>query len=1023
MDVDVSHIADATEVPEGRVYALSGSPGYTCLLAMIAAGDARYNGDQFFTDGTRAVMAEVLPAIRRSANPEQMHLIIDPNEFQRALDEYREDWRLVWWREAIQNAVDAKSSQVALSVEEEGDFVVASCEDNGIGMDKDTLQNKFLALGGTTKGTSGSIGGFGVAKKILCFRWPKWAIHTRDHLLTGKDSQIEYEQTDLRRGTLLKVWMPKETGLFTRTSFALEFLERCNLPRVAFTLDGTPFRGPWLRNGSYVRELEGERATAKVYYTKESKLLQGACYVRTVEGLFMHSRYLSSEVRGYVIIELVPKTDPKTGQPYASRDYLTSNRDDVRDPALNKAIGMMLNEIAADVKSALKAKHVAKVKKFMGTGGKFKPEVKEKEATIFYNMETSKRGDAVRLTDESAKKIGDIVSESQDINRMLADLLLKSSYTGTTQIETALKQISQGYWRRDFLIYPEPELAQKGFAVPKKFDPEHQPPILHKLARVWADLCMYVMVALNSPKQYGVGWLFSEDEQACHLKDEQNENWLLLNPYIIDRKALERLGLWKGTTLKDAEIWSPADKEHLHLLYALAIHECTHFADDLSYHSESFSSALTYNTSLAGEGFKYVEKIARAARVVARKEREGPPEGQTAQKGRRNLTLLEEVKRLRANLGEPNFYPLNLGAEGEFFRVLWEEPNPDPYEWLYMGNSVVARNAAGGLTFVYLGDDGLGTVTAALTPEYADLSGRQIGWRYPTLLAAATDDRRLLLRLYGFIKGRWKSPKVADADADVEIAIQAAGDLRRQLFAEAQKMLQELTPEAASDLANWARLYFFLLSNRTNIMCSVEDGLSVYVDRLLSELCGSGLEQTAYLARACGDAGAHSGIYVADSHFGVPFPDMRRDLRSCPQALFYHGCAFFDREGGLVEFYSMSGVHFRLAFKRLPRALASTDFYSPTAIVTLMGMADESIRWQARLNKLHVTGWGNHPEEGYSFEEVVAAEFLKELRTEVSRIKKRPEDFEALCGVGVNVLEHALKEQLERVGLTYEATG
>lgn len=625
--MNVSHISDATEVPEGRVYALSGSPGYTCLLAMISAGDARYNGDRFFTDGTRAVMAEVLPVIRRSANPEQMRLIIDPNEFQRALDEYREEWRLVWWREAIQNAVDAKSSQVALSVEEEGDFVVASCEDDGIGMDKDTLQNKFLALGGTTKGTSGSIGGFGVAKKILCFRWPKWAIHTRDHLLSGKDSQIEYEQTDLRRGTLLKAWMPKETGLFTQTSFALEFLGRCNLSGITFTIDDAPFVGPRLRNGRHIRDLEGDRATAKVYYTKESKLLQGACYVRTVEGLFMHSRYLPSEVRGYVIIELVPKTDPKTGQPYASRDYLTSNRDDVRDPSLNRAITMMLNEIAADVKSALRSKHGAKVKKFTGTGGKFKPEVKEKEATILYNMETFKLGDAVRLTDESAKKIGDLVAESQNINRTLSDLLLKSSYTGTTQIETALKQISQGYWQRDFLIYPEPELAQKGFKVPKKFDPEHQPSMLHKLARVWADLCMYVMVALNSPKPYGVGWIFSEDAQAYHLTDEQGENWLLLNPYIVDPKALNKLDLRQAATLRDAEIWSPTDKEHLHLLYALAIHECTHYADGLSYHNELFSSAITYNTSLAGKGFKYVEKIARAARVVASKEREEPPKG------------------------------------------------------------------------------------------------------------------------------------------------------------------------------------------------------------------------------------------------------------------------------------------------------------------------------------------------------------------------------------------------------------
>lgn len=103
------------------------------------------------------------------------------------------------------------------------------------------------------------------------------------------------------------------------------------------------------------------------------------------------------------------------------------------------------------------------------------------------------------------------------------------------------------------------------------------------------------------------------------------------------------------------------------------------------------------------------------------------------------MALFEEVKRLRANLCGPNFYPSNLGVEGEFFRALREEPNPVPHKWPYMGNTVVARNAAGGLTFVYLGDDGLGTVTAAPTPECADLSDRQIGWRYPTLLATGEE--------------------------------------------------------------------------------------------------------------------------------------------------------------------------------------------------------------------------------------------------------------------------------------------
>jgi hypothetical protein len=627
---DVSDIVDAQQIPAGQASAISGSPGYTCLLAMVAAGDARYEGDQYFTDGSRAVMADVLPVGHKPArNPEEMHLIIDPGYFERAEQEYSTPWKLVWWREAIQNSVDAKAKNINLSVDDAGDFMKVTCIDDGIGMDKDTLQNKFLALGGTTKGQAGQIGGFGVAKKILCFRWPKWLIHTREHILSSTDGRMEYEKASYREGTLLEVLMPKADNMYTPTYMACNFLDRCNLPGVRVTIDGTPWNGRWLPNGKHIRNLQGDRVDAKVYYTKESKLVKNACYIRTSEGLFMHDRYLSDEIKGYVIIELVAKGNPKTGKPYPSRDFLSASRDDLTDVNMKMAINKLVNELASDTSSGLKSKAAAKIEKYIGPGGMFKPEFQALYSNVMYNMDAEKTRSGYQLTGEAAKRIAEMLGSSTELNQELMSELLRAKYSGQNQIEAALFHLTAGFWKRNFLIYPDPDL--EGFNVPKRFRPEFQTPGLHKLARTWADLCTYVMVALNCKKDFGVGWVFSDGMSACHLKRPSehgdNEDWLLLNPFIIDKIVLRRMGADErqtGAKLKENPEWTPTDRDHLRILFALAIHECTHFVDDIGYHTESFSSAITHNMALSGPGFGMLERVAKAARAAARTERETP---------------------------------------------------------------------------------------------------------------------------------------------------------------------------------------------------------------------------------------------------------------------------------------------------------------------------------------------------------------------------------------------------------------
>jgi hypothetical protein len=57
--------------------------------------------------------------------------------------------------------------------------------------------------------------------------------------------------------------------------------------------------------------------------------------------------------------------------------------------------------------------------------------------------------------------------------------------------------------------------------------------------------------------------------------------------------------------------WVPTKAADLKWLYALAVHECTHMADGIDYHDESFASAMTHNMARCAAGFT------RAKRIVA----------------------------------------------------------------------------------------------------------------------------------------------------------------------------------------------------------------------------------------------------------------------------------------------------------------------------------------------------------------------------------------------------------------------
>ncbi|SOC26728.1 Histidine kinase-, DNA gyrase B-, and HSP90-like ATPase [Thalassospira xiamenensis] len=112
------------------------------------------------------------------------------------------DWITAFWRELFQNSVDAGSKKISIKINDaspKGSFgrpatmtnaIRVQFEDDGCGMDMDTLENVFFSLGQSTKNKDGaSIGGFGTARLMLCFSQGRYSIRTRDLIVEGNGSE------------------------------------------------------------------------------------------------------------------------------------------------------------------------------------------------------------------------------------------------------------------------------------------------------------------------------------------------------------------------------------------------------------------------------------------------------------------------------------------------------------------------------------------------------------------------------------------------------------------------------------------------------------------------------------------------------------------------------------------------------------------------------------------------------------------------------------------------------------------
>lgn len=635
---------DPSKLKAGVYMTAADTPAYPLLTAMAVAGMAKVEGVAFDADAREIKTFRVGKSKVREVAENPVRMAMSRRWLQNASLDY-ESWKEKWWRECIQNSADARATDVELYALKQSDGNWrCGCIDNGRGMSLDVLLNKFLVLGGTTKeGGSETSGGFGKAKELLLLPWLSYWIHSRDYLAVGSGDSfdvyqaqggqwvwqpIEYEQVedqwrwrpaeggkptfeppdvDAQRidGVHLEVLMPAEK--YTTVTAAMVYAEKCFLPRISFKMTTNDpeqktidFKAD-LRNGRTLEEIEDK---ARIHYTKSSTR-KPRCLVRTREGLLMFEEDLPYDVSGYVVVELLRP----------SVELLTSNRDGFSDYGLRSSVRAFLNNLARNTKSAL-SKSKNKITEVY-QGEKFKiPDPDAQTADMIAAIGTMTSGSRglggeVEVKEESKKIIGDMLEEeykraedqatsAEDVilkpNRETADAVLDGKFKkGQDASKSIAKQL---FWTPAFIIHNEVE----DYRVERKFRPEGMTPATLRLIKVWTELCRAVMIQLGCEDDWGVGFTFANDALAQCWRYE-GVSWLMLNPYKS----------------KD-EIYAPSQEADRQLLFALAIHECTHIADNAPDHEETFTSAFTKNTALCAPLAKRLKRIVDSIPLRGQKE-------------------------------------------------------------------------------------------------------------------------------------------------------------------------------------------------------------------------------------------------------------------------------------------------------------------------------------------------------------------------------------------------------------------
>lgn len=176
-------------------------------------------------------------------------------------------------RELLQNSrdacVDGQPIRITLrnyegdnAVEDQpakGWYQQITCDDKGIGMDRDVLENVFLTVGGSLK-ANGSVGGFGIAKvAIFACNRGGWSVHTRDNYIDS--ATLLGTKVAARKGTRVTCKVYSEHAWRADDGWT----------RAQLFLRSNSIRNLWL-NDTKVQPYEGKRFLGAFYWQDRTRI-------------------------------------------------------------------------------------------------------------------------------------------------------------------------------------------------------------------------------------------------------------------------------------------------------------------------------------------------------------------------------------------------------------------------------------------------------------------------------------------------------------------------------------------------------------------------------------------------------------------------------------------------------------------------------------------------------------------------------------------------------------------------------
>jgi len=481
---------------------------------------------------------------------------IDASYFRKALLDYN-DWRWAFIRELMQNGIDAGSKEIRFSatLNKNGDTVV-ECVNDAPSMTEDILLNKFMAIGGTTKGDGEGVGGFGIAKVVIALAHSQYRIETGEFKVEGSGGEYEFSKGHVAAG-----FTPG-----TRTTVVMPGDERAELETQAkIWASYAQWRGDLWFNDEHLEThlLKGSRRKEfswGVVYTNKSDSYR---VVVRIDGMPMFHQYAS--IDRCVVVEL-------NG---SSSECLTSNRDGLSGD-LRGELSNFITELAVDKRSALKS-NKPRYARFVGDRFSHIKVDAEVDGGDIVNVLDIVDIEPVESESESISQVEN-VSEATHVSDCHPSPCESSAselmdYEVEEEIEAPAQMLGH-----EFIVKNETDLVVPAYYRPDNSDFSSYS---RKLTRIWGRLMIELHRMYDHEASFAIGFIFSDDTVAEHENGDYGRVYYLNPAKIVEQDASYSKSFKKR--------WKLTDRNQL---LATACHEFLH-GQGYSYHDETYAGKLT----------------------------------------------------------------------------------------------------------------------------------------------------------------------------------------------------------------------------------------------------------------------------------------------------------------------------------------------------------------------------------------------------------------------------------------------